>query len=157
MARQDPIGSRSSTWWALLLPCAYLLHLAEEWWGGEGFALWTASAFGREVSTTRFLVLNGIVWPLFAILTIAATRRPRLRWFLATFGTVVVINAVLHLLGSLATASYSPGLVTGVALYLPVGGYALTGTSRELAAGEFGLAVIGGFLFHALVAVIAFA
>lgn len=145
------------TWWPLLLPFAYLLHLAEEWWGGEGFALWMTRAYGREVSTTRFLVLNGIVWPLFAGLTVAALRKPALSWFLTTFSTIVVVNAALHVLGSLATGSYSPGLVTGVLRYLPVGLYALATGSRQLAPGVFTGAVVGGLLIHAVVAVIAFA
>jgi hypothetical protein len=144
-------------WWPLLLPLAYLLHLAEEWWGGEGFAAWTAMAVGRGVSTTRFLVVNGIVWPLFTALTIAAVKRPALRWFLATFSTVVVINAVLHALGSLGTASYSPGLVTSLVLYLPIGGYGLASASRQLSQREFALALLAGFLFHAAVIVMAFA
>jgi hypothetical protein len=136
---------------------AYLLHLAEEWWGGEGFAAWTARAVGREVSPTRFLVLNGIVWPLFAALTVAALRRRRLRWFLVTFATVLVINALLHILGSLSTGSYSPGLLTGTLLYLPLGCHVLLVSSRELEPGAFSGALLGGVLFHALVAVVAFA
>lgn len=144
-------------WWPLLLPCAYLLHLAEEWWGGEGFALWMVRAYGRQVSTTRFLVLNGIAWPLFAGLTVAALWKPALSWFLTTFGTVVVVNAALHVLGSLATSSYSPGLPTGLLLYFPIGTYAIATGARQLPSGTFAGAVLGGFLTHALVAVIAFA
>ncbi len=116
-----------------------------------------ARAYGRQVSTIRFLVLNGIAWPLFAGLTVAALRRPALSWFHTTFGTVVVVNAALHLLGSLATSSYSPGLVSGLLLYFPIGIYALATGSRQLAPGTFAGAVLGGFLIHALVAVIAFA
>lgn len=144
-------------WWLLLLPLSYLLHLAEEWWGGEGFAAWTARAVGSPVSTTRFIVLNSIVWPLFSVLTVAAILRQRLAWFPATFATVVVINTVLHGLGSLATASYSPGLITGVLLYLPVGIAALVHSRRVVTPRSFQLAVLLGFLIHAAVAVIAFA
>ena len=144
-------------WWPLLLPAAYLCHLVEEWLGGDGFVLWTARALGRQVSATRFLVLNGIVWPAFAALTVAAIRKPALAWFLTTFSTVVMINGVLHTLGSLASVSYSPGLITGVFLYLPIGGYALGTGCRELPPRTFGLAVLGGVVIHALVAVIAFA
>lgn len=144
-------------WWPILLPCAYLLHLAEEWWGGEGFAIWTGRALGAPVSTTRFLILNGIVWPFFAILTVVALRRPAFSWFLTSFSTVVVVNAALHALGSLATGSYSPGLLTGLLLYFPIGIYALVSGSRQLRQPAFAYAVLGGVLFHALVAVIAFA
>jgi hypothetical protein len=143
--------------WPLLLLAAYTLHLAEELWGGEGFELWTERALGLPVSTTRFLVLNGIAWPLFAALTVAALRKPALSWFPTAFGTLVAVNGVLHLLGTLATGSYSPGLVTGLLLYLPVGGYAVVWGSRHLPPRAFAAALLGGVLAHALVAVIAFA
>ena len=156
-SREDrSAGRRAARWWLLLLPLAYLLHLAEEWWGGPGFAVWTERAVGRAVSTTRFLVLNGVVWPLAAALTLAAIRRPAFGWFIATFATVVVVNAALHLLGTLATASYSPGLVTALLLYLPVGVAALRSARASLPAERFALAVALGFLAHGAVAVIAF-
>lgn len=155
MATDNEPGSIS--WWLLLLPLAYLLHLAEEWWGGEGFAVWTARALGSPVSTTRFLVLNSIVWPLFAVLTTAGILRARLAWFPVTFATVVVVNVGLHVLGALATSSYSPGVITGVLLYVPVGLAALAHGRRVVTPRSFQLAVLLGFLIHAAVAVIAFA
>jgi Protein of unknown function with HXXEE motif len=148
--------SKLTAWWPLLLPLSYLLHLGEEWWGGVGFAVWTERALGAPVSTTRFLVLNGIVWPSFAILTALAIRREQLRWFLTTFATLVVINAALHVLGSLGSWSYSPGLLTGLLLYFPVGGMTLALGVRELPPRVFLRAVILGFAIHAVVAVIAF-
>ena len=145
------------SWWLLLLPVSYLFHLAEEWWGGEGFAAWTALAIGSPVSTTRFIVLNAIVWPLLFCFTIAAILRPRLAWFPAVFATVVLINAALHALGSLVTSSYSPGLVTGLLLYIPIGTAALSFSRREATPSAFRRSVLLGVLIHAIVAVIAFA
>ena len=144
-------------WWLLLLPLSYLLHLAEEWSGGEGFAAWTALLLGSPVSTTRFIVLNAIVWPLFFCLTIAAILRPRLAWFPAVFATIVLVNAVLHALGSLVTSSYSPGLVTGLLFYLPVGIAALLFSRKNVTRNAFHRAIVLGVLIHAAVAVIAFA
>lgn len=151
------VAANSRPWWLLLLPVSYLLHLAEEWWGGEGFAAWTARAVGSPVSTTRFLVLNSIVWPLFLLLTIAAILRPKLAWFPTTFATVVLINAGLHALGSLATWTYSPGLLTGLLFYLPLGTAALAHGRQALTHRSFPIAVALGVIIHALVAVIAFA
>jgi len=144
-------------WWPLLLSCAYMLHLAEEWWGGEGFVAWTARALGRQVSPNRFLVLNGLVWPLFTFLTVLAIKKPALLWFPVTFSTVVVVNATLHVLGSFASVSYSPGVATGLLLYLPVGTFGLVAGWRQLPQPRFGLAVLLGILIHAAVAVIALA
>lgn len=151
------LGKHRRPWWLLLLPISYLFHLAEEWWGGEGFAAWTALAVGSPVSTTRFIVLNSMVWPLFCSLTVAAILRPKLAWFPALFATVVLVNAALHILGSLVTSTYSPGLVTGLLFYLPVGAAAFVFSRRHATASAFRLAVFLGVLIHAIVAIIAFA
>ena len=151
------MASFAKRWWSLLLPASYLLHLFEEWFCSEGFAAWTERAVGQPVSTTRFLVLNGVVWPLFAVLTLAAIKRPSLSWFLTTFGTIVVINALLHGLGTLASSSYSPGLVTGLLLYLPLGSLAIRRGLQQLPAGAFARAVFLGVAAHIVVALIAFA
>ena len=147
----------ANRWWPLLLPASYLLHLFEEWFGGEGFAAWTERALGQPVSTTRFLVLNAIVWPLFAALTLVAVKRPAASWFLTSFGTLVVINALLHALGALASSSYSPGLVTGLLLYLPIGTFAIRRGLQQLPASVFARAVFLGVAAHIVVALIAFA
>jgi len=149
-------AEQARAWWLLLLPAAYLLHLAEEWWGGEGFAQWTARTVGSPVSTTRFLVLNGIVWPLFSLLTVTAILRAKWVWFIATFATVVLINAGLHALGTLVTSTYSPGLLTSLFLYLPLGLAAISYSKRVATPRSFSLAVLLGLLIHAVVAVIAF-
>jgi hypothetical protein len=152
------LGSGTSRpWWLLLLPLGYLVHLAEEWWGGEGFSAWTARAVGSPVSPTRFLVLNGIVWPTFLALTLGAILRPRLLWFPVTFATVVLVNTTLHALGALSTSSYSPGLVSALLLYVPTGVAALILGRRTLAPPTFTAAVLLGVLIHGLVIVIAFA
>jgi hypothetical protein len=142
-------------WWPLLLPCSYLLHLAEEWWGGEGLAAWTWRTLGAPISTAELLALNGIVWPVLTVLTVLAVSRPGLRPVWTAFGTVIAVNGALHVLGSLATTSYSPGVVSGVLLYLPLGGYALARGRRDLAPRAFGGAVLIGLVLHAVVAAIA--
>ena len=115
-----------------------------------------ARAYGREVSPSRFLLLNGVVWPLFAVLTVAARKKPAFAWFPTAFSSIVLVNGTLHALGSLATGSYSPGLVTGTLLYLPLGAYGLAAGRRRLPPQTFALAVLAGVLVHVLVAVIAF-
>ena len=144
-------------WWLLGLPLGYLLHLADEWWGGDGFVVWIERATGAVVSPTRFLILNGIVWPLACALTFAAILRPKLAWFPVTFATVLLINAALHLLGTLYTATYSPGLATALLFYLPFGTSALRQGRRLLPPESFGWAALAGILVHGLVIVAAFA
>lgn len=144
-------------WWPLLLPFAYALHVGEEWWGGEGVFVWTERVFGEQLSPLRFVVLNAVIWPLFAALTVLAIRHAAYEWFLVTFATLVVVNALLHVLGTVVFGSYSPGLVTGLLLYVPVGSLILVGGRRKLPQTRFVAAVAFGVVIHAVVAVVAFA
>ena len=142
-------------WWLLLLPASFLLHLVEEWWAGEGFSAWTARVFDPPIGSERFLLINGIAWPIFALATIAGILRPKLAWLPTALATLVTVNAGLHLLGTVATVAYSPGLVSGLLLYLPIGIAALSHGRRVLPSSSFRLGVVTGLLVHALVLVIA--
>jgi Protein of unknown function with HXXEE motif len=149
--RQQRMG-----WWLMALPASYAAHLGEEWWGGEGFASWTGRVVGTPVSETRFIVVNSIAAPLFVVGTVLAITKPWWAWFGVTFGTIVLINGLLHVLGSVGTASYSPGVVTGTALYLPLGIIALRSGRTRASEATFWAAVALGVAIHSLVAAVAF-
>ena len=51
----------------------------------------------------------------------ASTTRESLGWLTIAIAAVLVVNGLLHLLGSLVTGAYSPGLITSVVLYFPLG------------------------------------
>jgi hypothetical protein len=155
MRRGEPRGL--ARWWPLALPSAYTLHLAEEWYGGEGLVAWTERVLGTELTPLRFMILNAVAWPLFAALTVLAIRFTAYAWLLVTFATIVVVNALLHALGTLAFGAYSPGLVTGLLLYVPVGGLVLVTGRHKLPPRRFGGAMLLGVAIHVAVAFIAFA
>lgn len=148
-------GQRHTEWWWLALPASYLAHLGEEWWGGEGFASWTTRVLA-PVSETRFVIVNAIAAPLFVLGTVLAITKPKWAWFIVTFGTIVLINGLLHLLGTAGSMSYSPGVITGTALYLPLGILALRQGRSELPKATFLAAAAGGVAIHAVVAIVAF-
>jgi hypothetical protein len=150
------LSSHAHPWWLLLLPASFLLHITEEWFAGPGFPAWTARLGGSGIPPDRFIVINAVAWPASAILTILGIALPELAWFLAALATMVSVNAVLHVLGSLATSSYSPGLVTGLLLFLPVGIAALSYCRRVLTPERFLMAAVAGVLVHIGVIVIAF-
>jgi hypothetical protein len=142
--------------WPLLLPFAYLLHLGEEWWGGEGFPVWASRFIGRSLPDGRFLVINGIAWPLMLAGSLVAVRFPSFLWLTVSFATVVLVNGAAHLLGSLAGGSYSPGTVTGVLIYVPLGIVTLRRASGLLAGRIFWRGVALGLFLHAVVFAVAF-
>jgi hypothetical protein len=78
------------------------------------------------------------------------------RWLLVSFGTVVLINGLVHAGASVLTRSYSPGLISGLLLFIPLGAITLlraraTVNRRTLRAG-----IIVGILMHAVVVLLAF-
>jgi Protein of unknown function with HXXEE motif len=149
-------GGNRKEWWWLALPASYLAHLGEEWWGGEGFASWTERVVGAPVSETRFIIVNSVAAPLFVLGTVLAITKPSWAWFVVTFGTIMLINGTLHVLGSVGSASYSPGVITGLALYLPLGITTLRLGRTRSSAGTFWAAVLLGVAIHGVVAVVAF-
>lgn len=96
----------------LILVCA-VVHIAE-----ESIFDWTswASQFVTGVTVTQFIFWNAIFLALCVVGVFSSS--PILQLSLAG---LVVINAFVHLVPSLVHWQYSPGLVSALVLYLPVG------------------------------------
>jgi hypothetical protein len=139
---------------ALLLPVAFLLHLAEEWFGG--ISAWTLIALGNEISPERFVLINGIAFPIFVAGTVAACYFPRMAWFSASFAALLGLNGLLHTLATLGLGLYSPGTVTGLLLYLPLSAIVLRASATQLTGIVFASSVIFGVLIHGLISFLAF-
>jgi Protein of unknown function with HXXEE motif len=149
-------GRLGKPWWLLALPVSYLAHLGEEWWGGEGFASWTQRTVGAPVSETRFIIVNSVAAPLFVLGTVLAITKGTWAWFAVTFATVLLVNGTLHVLGSLGTASYSPGVITSAVLFLPLGLTVLRRGQTQSTAAAFWVAVALGLAIHGVVAIVVF-
>ncbi len=102
-----------------------MLHISEEYWGGEGFPHWISRVGGAHLTEKAFLSLNCIGMLLMTAGQGVLRRGLRWRWTLSTRGAVVLLNGFLHLAGSIITRSYSPGLVTGLFVWAPLGGVTL--------------------------------
>lgn len=107
----------NSVW---LFPLTYVLHLGEEYWGGEGFPQWISRVAGANFTEQEFLVLNSFALML---MTVGAwlIYRNTWRWLLVGLAGVVLLNGGLHLVFSILTWSYSPGLISGVLCWMPLG------------------------------------
>ena len=142
--------------WVWLFPLTYLAHIAEEYWVGEGFPAWVSRVAGVELTPTQFLSLNGIAWVLMVAGSILALQSASMRWLVISFGTVVLLNGLFHLIASFVTVSYSPGLFTGLLLWVPLGAFTLlrswTSTKRRM----FLLSMFVGIGIHAIVSLLVF-
>jgi hypothetical protein len=140
--------------WAWLFPASYLLHIAEEYWGD--FPAWIARFWGVESSVANFLSWNGGAWVMMCVGVALVLRTKSYRWLLVSFGTVVLINGLVHALASVVTRSYSPGLVTGLLLYVPLGLFTLRRARGSVNARTLRAGVVVGVAMHAVVVLLAF-
>jgi hypothetical protein len=118
LAFEDPVLNA-----ALWLPAAAVaLHLCEEFAWPGGFAAWYRQyPPGRHVLVSaRFLFVVNAVFVALALLPPLLGPTPRGWAFWLVVATVAAVNACFHIIATVRTRSYSPGVVTGVVLYLPL-------------------------------------
>jgi hypothetical protein len=140
--------------WAWLFPLAYLVHIAEEYWGG--FPAWISRFWGVESSNSNFLSWNGGAWLLMMAGVLFVLKTKSYRWLLVGFGTVVLINGTMHTIASVVTRSYSPGLISGLLLFIPLGTITLFRAWKKVDRRTFRAGIIVGILMHAVVVLLAF-
>jgi hypothetical protein len=107
--------------WATLFPVTYLLHIAEEYYCGGGFPQYMLKYYHVELTEARFLKLQliGVIAMIVGLWLSANLRFPKT--MLVILASVVLTNGTIHLMRSAANARYEPGLITGVALWMPLG------------------------------------
>ncbi len=110
---------------------------------------------GREVLTPLVVFLTNIpgVWGVVGLsLWLAATVN-------IGFGLIasylIIVNAIVHIISAVIFRGYNPGLVTGIVLFLPLGGYGLNQIGQA-GGGTVGAHVIGvgaAIVIHAAILV----
>jgi hypothetical protein len=137
-----------------LFPVTYLLHLCEEYWGGEGFPAWISQLADVSLTRQEFVIMNSVG---FVLMTIGAVliAKNNWRWLLTAFGGIVLLNGALHLVSSVVTWSYSPGLISGVLCWLPLGGLTIYRQSQQAARRSFTIGIVLALVLHGLVTLLA--
>ncbi len=152
----DPVPSCDglAARWLWLFPVTYAVHIVEEGLAGERFYRWIHRVVGRELSGRVFITLN----LLYLSAMIAAVQRVHVRrseWIVPALGFITTANGLGHLAGSVATRSYSPGVVSGMTIWMPLGIVALQRSRRLLPRKVWRRGVLGGVAVAGAVAVIA--
>ena len=132
-----------------LFPVTYLVHILEEWFGG--FPAWFARVMGAGLTEETFLWLNAAALAGMTLGVVLAYSSGRLRWLFVSFGTVTLVNGAAHVAASLATLSYSPGVVSGALLWLPLAFVTLRAGRASLTRRSFVAGIVVGALMHAAV------
>lgn len=139
-----------------LFPVSYALHVAEEAWGGDSFPVWASRLSGTSFSHEEFVALNGVAFAAMCVAVALAARWPRIRYVVApALGTIVAGNGALHVVASLWTATYSPGLVSGALVWLPLGTWTLRWAAHTLPARQCWVGCAVGALAHGALSAIA--
>ena len=133
---------------------AYVIHLAEEWIAG--FPGWVARVVGRPVPELGFLIINGVALVLAVAGIPAAVRAVRHGWIAVALATIVLANSAAHVAGTALTRSSSPGLISAIVLYLPLGTLTMVRAVDHAPRQQITRGISFGLVVHALVLVIAF-
>jgi len=104
---------------AYLFPLSYLVHIAEEFYGG--FPALASRATGIAVSGQAFLMANAFMLLLMLLVLRLCFTRAERAWPLVTLATIIIINSLLHLATTLYFAIYVGGVISALLLWLPLG------------------------------------
>jgi hypothetical protein len=115
------IYDRTTILWSWLFPLSYLIHIAEEYWGGEGYPAYILRLRGVHMSTARFLAAQSVGFILVTLGVILARRLKFLPLMLVILGTMVAGNALTHTVTALSILSYGPGLFSSIFVWGPLG------------------------------------
>jgi hypothetical protein len=126
----------------ILLTASYAVHIAEEYF--MDWRSWAMRISGLEISWREFALANTAV----IVLGIAASATGfYCPLFSFLFVGLSVVNAVFaHILTAVVRRSFSPGLITSAALFLPLGiwAYAIAAQRGILSVRLVAISLIGG-------------
>ena len=137
---------------AWLLPLILLIHQSEEYF--YQFPLWFSNLFDANLSSQDFILINGIGLFVITVLTLFYIIHKN-NFILVALGTLVFVNGIIHLLLSLYTFSYSPGTISGVVLFIPLGWIILKRISPQLPVNERIISIASGIIILLIVSMIA--
>ncbi|MEM6318567.1 MAG: HXXEE domain-containing protein [Bacteroidota bacterium] len=118
---------------AVLLLVAYIVHQYEEHWidvYGNYYAFYTFNNnfilenLGQPESTVKpltkasvFMINTSLVW---LVGLLAILRSPKHLFPLLAMASIIVVNAVVHILAGVVNFQYNPGLLTSVIIFVPI-------------------------------------
>ena len=119
------------------LAAAASLHIIEEFAFPGGFKAWWCAYkpdIAASVSNRFLIIINGILIA-FSVIVALAFSTPKgnavAAWL--TLAALLFSNAIFHIIGAIQTKRYSPGMISGIVLYIPL---AIYGFAHFLRSGQ---------------------
>jgi hypothetical protein len=131
--------------WLWIALASYAIHILEEFM--FDWKNWANKVLGLPVTWPDFYVTNAVVVVLGIVAAQVGWRLPAIA---LAFPALMLINAVFfHIAPFIVTRKFSPGLVTAVLLFLPLGGWLFYGAQADgvlTTMSAFGAFVLGAAL-----------
>lgn len=137
---------------AWLIPVTLFVHQLEEYVGQ--FPLWFSDLLNADLSNLDFLVINSIGLVIISLLSLSYLLHKN-NILLAALGTLIFVNGMVHLVLSVFTFSYLPGVISSIALFLPLGAIIYKRILPLLREGERIIAIFIGIIALFTVSMIA--
>lgn len=137
--------------WPWLFPITYLIHIAEELYGGAGYSAYLEGLRGIHITPGRFMLAQGIGVVLMVAGIVLARQFKFSNFFNVVLGTTVLVNSFTHTIQTVVHGEYVPGLVTGLLIWLPLGVMTLVRFHRTMSRSRYGLAMALGAGINILV------
>src|SRR6267142_3759092 len=114
-----------TTSWLSLFPLTYVIHFAEEYWGGEGYSAYLYRLRGVHLSPLLFVAFQALGFVLFVAAGVIARQLKFPEFMIVILGALVLCNGITHTLTALWDGGYGPGLMSSMLLWIPLGGLTL--------------------------------
>jgi hypothetical protein len=138
------------------IPLAYLIHLFDEYFSGIGLPDWISAVFKVDLSLNDFILINTIGFAATIFIAVLYSLGKVNNVVIAALGTLFFVNGIIHVVASILTATYSPGTISGVILYIPLGVLIIKEIFPLLLESQRLLSIATGIIIHIIVSVIAF-
>ncbi|HEY2971327.1 MAG TPA: HXXEE domain-containing protein [Pyrinomonadaceae bacterium] len=140
--------------WLWVFPITYLIHIAEEYWGGEGYPAYILRLRGVHMSTTRFLVAQSLGVVLVTIGVILARRFNFPQMMLIILGAIVLVNGITHSVTALSILRYGPGLWSSIFIWIPLGIFTLLRFKNGVSGRKYWIAIAIGVGVNVVVGIL---
>lgn len=147
-------SANAVNFWLWLFPLTYIIHIAEEYFVGEGYPAYILRLRGVHMSTTRFLVAQSVGLVLVTIGVILSRRFNFPKMMLIILGTIVMVNGITHTVTALSIMEYGPGLWSSIFIWLPLGLLTLVRFRKANSAKRFWIAFAIGVGVNIVVGVL---
>lgn len=140
--------------WPWLFPSTYLLHIAEEYWGGDGYSAYLSKTKGVDLPSGRFLLMTGagLVLMLAGVPLAYTFRFPQL--LMVILGTAFLVNGMSHTISGMVTGRYNPGLLSGMLIWIPLGILTLVQLKETMSAARYLTGVAVGVAIQVVVSLL---